>query len=342
MPEVLALIPARSGSKSLPHKNVRSFRGKPLIAHSILQALAARSVDRVVVSTDTAEYAEVARAYGAEVPFLRPAELAADLSTDLEVFRHALAWLREHESYRPEICVHLRPTYPNRRVEDIDRAVSLLLEHPEADAVRSVTVATVTPYKMWGLGADGYLAPLLELEQPEPYNLPRQALPRVHVQNAAIDVVRSTVITERSSMTGTRILGYEMEDFDDIDDWRDFERAQGEPAEAGALPTGKTFVFDLDGVVARLVPDNDYARARPEPETVAAVNRLFEAGNRIVLYTARGTVTGIDWREASERQLAEWGVKYHELRFGKPAGDFYVDDRQLPIGRLLGWIASAR
>ena len=188
MPEVLALIPARSGSKSIPHKNVRSFRGKPLLAHSVLQAIESRSIDRVVVSTDSEEYAELARSYGAETPFLRPSELAGDFSTDLEVFHHALRWLAENEDYRPEICVHLRPTYPNRSVGDIERAVKLLVEHPEADSVRSVALAPLTPYKMWLLGADGYLRPLLELEMPEAFNMPRQALPEVHMQNAAIDV----------------------------------------------------------------------------------------------------------------------------------------------------------
>ena len=133
-----------------------------------------------------------------------------------------------------------------------------------------------------------------------------------------------------------------MQSFDDIDEWSDFERARDAPLEPGRLPSGKTFVFDLDGVIARLVPDNNYARASPETETIAAINQLFDAGNRIVLYTARGSVTGIDWREVSEKQLAEWGVRYHELRFGKPAGDFYVDDRHLAIGRLLSWIGPVR
>jgi len=113
-PTALALIPARSGSKSLPHKNVREFAGKPLLAHSIDHALAARTIGRVIVSTDSEHYAAIAREYGAETPFLRPAELATDHATDLVVFQHALAWLREHEDWEPDIVVHLRPTYPRR------------------------------------------------------------------------------------------------------------------------------------------------------------------------------------------------------------------------------------
>src|SRR5438552_3313377 len=121
--EVLALIPARGGSKALPRKNVRLLAGKPLIVHSIEVARAAETVTRVVVSTDDEEIAEVARTAGAEVPFMRPAELAQDDSPDLGTFQHALHWLREHGGYEDELFVHLRPTHPVRRPERIDEAV---------------------------------------------------------------------------------------------------------------------------------------------------------------------------------------------------------------------------
>jgi CMP-N,N'-diacetyllegionaminic acid synthase len=167
-------------------------------------------------------------------------------------------------------------------------------------------------------------------------------LPLVHMQNAAVDVARTAVILERDSMTGKRILGYEMSHFCDIDDWNDFESAQGDFLQGNSLPSNSTFVFDVDGVIAKPVPDNDYSRARPDSEMIAVVNRLHDAGNRIVLHTARGTLTGIDWRDTTERQLRDWGLRYHELRFGKPAGDFYVDDRGLSIGRFLSWFERVR
>ena len=115
MTEVLALIPARGGSKSIPRKNIRSFAGYPLIAYSIAAGRMAETVTRVVVSTDDEEIATVARQYGAEVPFLRPAAFSQDEIPDLPVFRHALEWLAEQEGYRPEIVVQLRPTSPLRR-----------------------------------------------------------------------------------------------------------------------------------------------------------------------------------------------------------------------------------
>jgi CMP-N,N'-diacetyllegionaminic acid synthase len=126
--QVLALIPARSGSKGIPDKNIATFGGKPMLAHSIEHALQAPSVTRTVVSTDSEVYANIARQWGAECPFLRPAEISGDLSTDLEAIQHALKWLDEHEGYRPQICVHLRPTYPRRRVEDIERCIARLLD----------------------------------------------------------------------------------------------------------------------------------------------------------------------------------------------------------------------
>jgi len=203
-PTVLALIPARSGSKSLPHKNVREFAGKPLLAHSIEQALAARSIDRVIVSTDSERYAAIAREHGAETPFLRPAEFATDDATDLAVFEHALAWLREHENWTPEIVVHLRPTYPRRDPADIDRVVELLAADPSLDSVRSVAPATETPYKMWTRDADGLLTPIADLGN-EAYNQPRQRLPVAYLQNACIDAVRGRGTLASSADRGLEV-----------------------------------------------------------------------------------------------------------------------------------------
>ena len=223
--EVLALIPARCGSKALPDKNIRLFRGVPLLGHSVRHACEARTVTRTIVSTDSPRYAEVARGCGAEVPFLRPAEIAGDLSSDLEVFQHALEWLRREEGYEPAICVHLRPTYPVRRVSDIDAIVQLLLDHSELDAVRSVAPAPCTPFKMWFRADSGLLTPVVATATRGAHSLPRQQLPTVYLQNACIDAVRSRVIREQDSMTGDRVFGYVMQAHDDIDTEEDFQRA---------------------------------------------------------------------------------------------------------------------
>jgi CMP-N,N'-diacetyllegionaminic acid synthase len=211
-PDVLALIPARGGSKSIPRKNVLEIAGKPLIAWSILQALESGRITRVVVSTDDAEIATVAENYGAEVPFVRPAEYAHDLAPDIDVFRHALTCLAESESYSPEVIVHLRPTGPVRRVSDIDDAIDLLLSHPEADSVRSVSLVQQSPYKMWRVRDDGTMEPLLNLTgMPDCQSRPRQTLPPVYWQNGYVDVVRPRAVLEKASMWGTTVLPFFVE-----------------------------------------------------------------------------------------------------------------------------------
>ncbi|HJS20636.1 MAG TPA: acylneuraminate cytidylyltransferase family protein, partial [Anaerolineales bacterium] len=149
MTEILALIPARGGSKGIPRKNIRSFAGYPLIAWSIAAARQSARVTRVIVSTDDDEITSVARECGAETPFLRPVELAQDQTTDLPVFEHALQWLEENENYLPEIVVQLRPTSPIRPQGMLDNAIRILLEHDDADCVRGVVPAGQNPFKMW-------------------------------------------------------------------------------------------------------------------------------------------------------------------------------------------------
>lgn len=329
---VLAIIPARSGSKSVPHKNIRPFRGKPLIAHSIEQGLAARNVDRVLVSTDSAEYARIARDHGAEAPFLRPAGISQDLSTDVEVFVHALEWLVAHEGYRPELCLHLRPTYPLRTVADIEAAVDLLLARPDVDAVRSVTPAPHTPYKMWRLDeASGLLRPLIDSGIPEAHNLARQSLPPVWLQNAAVDVVRADVVLSGRSMTGARILPYPMAEIHDIDTEFDFASAawmsDGEP------PRGKTFVISLTALSAQGSED-DLDAAVPNPAVVSVVHRLRALGNTVLVHTGVA-------RDEAERRLGGWGVPYDGVVLDRPRADFVVDDGMIPLFALQRWLARA-
>ena len=229
MAEVLALIPARGGSKSIPRKNIRAFAGHPLIAYSIAAGLAAETVTRVIVSTDDDEIAAVARRYGAETPFLRPADISQDNTTDLPVFQHALHWLEENEDYQPDIIVQLRPTSPLRRVWHIDQAVLQLLEHPEADAIRTVCEPFQNPFKMWQIGADGLMQPLIKTQFSEPYNMPRQLLPTVYWQTGYVDAAWAGTLLEKDSMTGEYILPLVIDpsewiDIDSPDDWRRAER----------------------------------------------------------------------------------------------------------------------
>lgn len=334
LPQILALIPARSGSKTIRNKNLREFCGKPLMAHSIEQARNCPLINRVIVSTDSEEYAAIARMHGGETPFLRPADISADTSTDLEAFVHALHWLAIHEGRVPELVVHLRPTHPNRTPEQIGEAIELLRSHPEWDSVRSVVPAPETPFKMWFRRADGLLEPVIKTNIADAHSRPRQTLPATYLQNACIDVIRSRTILEKGSIAGTNIGAYLMDAFHDIDTPAQFTAAESAFRWRNGLPSGKTFVFDIDGVIASITPSNDYKQAGPLRKNIQRINRLFDAGNRIILLTARGYVTKIDWAETTRRQLVEWGVRYHELHFGKPAADFYIDDKMLGLAEL--------
>ncbi len=201
--EVVALVPARGGSKGIPRKNLAPLGGRPLIAWTIEAGLAARTVDRVVVSTEDDEIARTAVDLGAEVPFRRPPELAEDDTADLPVFQHALAELAR-DGVEVELVVHLRPTSPLRPASFIDEGVELLRGVPEADSVRSVTPAAKSPYKMWRLN-DGRLEPLLGGWADELFNQPRQALPEVWVHDGVLDVIRPAAI-EAGSMCGQHVL----------------------------------------------------------------------------------------------------------------------------------------
>lgn len=222
----LALIPARSGSKSIKNKNIRKIGGKPLLAYSIIHALKSAYINRVIVSTDSIRYAKIAKEFGAEVPFIRPDNISSDKSTDLEVFRHALNWLKDHEGYEPEICVHLRPTYPIRYIQDIDNMIQIIINNPAIDSVRSIAISPETPFKMWFRQQDGLLRPVVECDINEAYNEPRQFLPLVYLQNASIDVIRTTTIKIKQSMTGDKIYGYIMKENWDIDQMGQLRKAR--------------------------------------------------------------------------------------------------------------------
>ncbi|MCK6566656.1 MAG: hypothetical protein DCC59_13480 [Chloroflexi bacterium] len=281
MKNILALIPARGGSKGIPRKNIRSFAGYPLIAWSIAAAKQAQLVTRVIVSTDDEEIAAVAREWGAETPFLRPAELAQDKTTDLPVFEHALKWLEETEGYRPEIVIQLRPTSPIRPKTMVDDAIRILQTHADADCARGVVPAAQNPFKMWRFhGEEKPLEQLLEVPGiPEPYNAPRQILPPVYWQTGHVDAIRAATILEKKSLTGDTIYPLTIDpkftvDIDTPADWVKYEAviygglevvSPGKPRKQ--MPENvKLILCDFDGVVT----DNFVLTDENGKETVSA------------------------------------------------------------------------
>jgi N-acylneuraminate cytidylyltransferase len=306
MTDILALIPARGGSKGIPHKNIRKFAGFPLIAWSIAAGLQSKSISRVIVSTDNEEIAAIAREYGADVPFMRPHEIAQDRTLDLPVFEHALKWLEEIEGYKPDYVVQLRPTSPVRPTDMIDSAVKILVENTEADSVRGVVPAGQNPYKMWRFnGYDKPLQPLLKVEGvTEPYNAPRQILPQAYWQTGHIDAIRTTTITRKNSLTGDMVYPLVIDprytlDIDTLSDWEKYEALvyQGEldmvrPDSRLRRPMPdkiELILLDFDGVVT----DNRVWTDQDGRETVAAyrsdsilINDLLEKGIDVMILSS--------------------------------------------------------
>jgi len=263
--EVLAIIPARGGSKGIPRKNSHLFAGYPLIAYSIAAGLQAETVTRVLVTTDDEEIADIARSFGAETPFLRPAELAGDRTLDLPVFQHALTWLAEHENYLPHVIVHLRPTTPVRPPNLVDCGVRILLDHPESDSVRGLTPAHQNPYKMWLVDEEEKpIHPLMSVPGiDESYNAPRQILPSAYAHNGLIDIIRPETIMKLGSMSGKTILPVFFDpDYDiDLDTPNDWRRAEERLMHGGPLMVWpghprrskpekvQLLILDFDGVL---------------------------------------------------------------------------------------------
>lgn len=226
--EVLAIIPARGGSKGLPNKNILPLLDHPLIAYSIKAAQDSQFITRTIVSTDSEIIAQAALKYNAEVPFMRPDEFAQDMSTDFEVYYHALNWLKENEGYVPDYVVQLRPTSPVRNTKIIDDCIQKLA-NSDADSLRIVTPSPITPYKMWTIESEELpMIPLLDLpEIDEPYNQPRQKLPQTYWQIGFLDVIKTETILQQKSMSGKKMLPYIVgnEFAVDIDDMSSFVKA---------------------------------------------------------------------------------------------------------------------
>lgn len=262
--EILALIPARSNSKSIHRKNIREFAGYPLIAYSITAALQSKRISRVIVSTDDEKIADISREFGAETPFSRPKELARDDTIDFPVFEHALLWLEKNEKYKPGIIVQLRPTSPVIPVGLIDNAIEVLINHPKADSIRGVVTSEQNPYKTWHIQTNGTLRPVLQIDGlPEAYNIPRQKLPETYWQTGHVDVIRRKTILEKQSMSGDTIFPVVIKpefaiDIDTHLDWKRAERLVKEGKinmvypgyKPRAFPEQvKLLVLDFDGVL---------------------------------------------------------------------------------------------
>ena len=205
--KILGIIGARSGSVGVPDKNIRPLGGKPLLAWIIAAAKRSKYVNRVIVSTDARRYAEIAKQYGAEAPFLRPDSLAGADSPDIDYITHCLDWLQANEGYTPDVVVRLLATCPLQEPEDIDSCIQLLLDDPQADSAMVVAEARQHPAKALRLSADGYLMPYIVDAQSTATPLPRQRYEKAFFR-ANVVATRYTTLQTLHALTGSRVRGH--------------------------------------------------------------------------------------------------------------------------------------
>jgi CMP-N-acetylneuraminic acid synthetase len=226
----IALIPARSGSKRIPGKNIRILNGQPLISYSILAAIKSNQFTEVIVSTDSKEIANIAKSYGASVPCLRPNKLAQDLSCDIDWVHHALTRLVKTSLKEINFVAILRPTSPLRKDSTIIKAIEKLKENSWADSLRAMQITDKHPGKMWEINGSGKAIPYLDQlnQNPPTHDRPTQSLQKLWVQNASLEIVKLKAILETNTISGRSVLGFEMPGLEgfDINNELDFEFLQ--------------------------------------------------------------------------------------------------------------------
>ena len=223
MSKVVALIPARAGSKGVPHKNIKNLGGRPLIEWSIQACLKSKLIDRVIVSTDSQDYADLAIKLGAEVPFLRPQEISGDRSTDYDFILHALNWLSLN-SKEPDLLVHIRPTTPYRNPKLIDDAIKVFSSDPKATALRSVHEMSESAYKTFEIATTGQLKRLgADSTELDAANSARQQFPATYQANGYVDVLSPHFIRSHGLIHGNWVIPFMTPSVVEVDTSEDFD-----------------------------------------------------------------------------------------------------------------------
>ena len=219
---IVALIPARSGSKGLKNKNIKSLGGYPLIQWSIAACLKSNLIDRVIVSTDSKEYANLSTQLGAEVPFLRPVSISNDFSTDYEFIKHAIDWM-EFDKFLPEIIVHIRPTTPFRDPKVLDQAILSFKKSKDISSLRSIHKLSESSYKNFELDSDSFLKTICDCDYNiEKQNEARQKFPDTYSANGYVDVLSTSYIKKYSKLHGDRSYGFVTDFSIEVDSINDF------------------------------------------------------------------------------------------------------------------------
>ena len=327
----IAFIPVRGGSKSIPLKNIKLLAGKPLVYWTAAAANNAKCIDRVVIATDSDNIRHIVQQF-TDLEKIELYDRDAENATDTASTESVMLEYITKSNLAPDDNVFLiQATSPLLKSQHIDE----MFEKMSRDSADSALSCVRNKRFFWS--SDGKSINYDYHARPR-----RQDFDGILMENGAcyINSVRN-ILHDKNRLSG-KISVYEMPEYtateiDEPDDFIIIEKLMAKYNKK-ALPTGKTFCFDIDGVLGKYADikemDGDYANNLPNQPIIDICNKLYDANNRIVLHTARGSGSGVDWLDKTRSQLERWGVHYHVLTFGKPAADFYIDDKGMSLEQL--------
>ncbi len=328
----IAFIPVRGGSKSIPLKNIKELAGKPLVYWTARAANNAKCIDKVIIATDSAEIKNVVLQFDdlkkIEI-YDRDQQNAQDASSTESVM---LEYIKKSNLSQDDYFFLIQATSPLLESQHIEEMFSKMVTNGADSALSCVR------NKRFYWSDDGKSLNYDYKSRPR-----RQDFNGLLMENGAcyINTV-GNILIDKNRLSG-KISVYEMPEYTavEIDEPIDFlmiERIMTEHRKQ-TRPTGNVFCFDIDGVLGEKTDikymDGDYSKNTPNKPFIQICNELYDSGNTIVIHTARGSGTGKDWAEITKKQLEKWGVKYHKIYFGKPAADYYVDDKAMTREMLL-------
>jgi len=220
--KILVIIPARSGSKEIKNKNIKKIKNKPLLSYSIIYAKKCKLVDKIIVSTESTKYAKIAKKFGAKVPFLRTKKLAGDKIQDYPVILECLIKSEKFFKTKFNYIILLRPTSPFRESKLIERGLKKLHNSKISSSVRSVVNTKIHPYRHWKINKYGKMESIIKNKK-EPYNIPRQQLPKLFFQSGDIEVIKRKTIL-KGSVSGNYVLPLIVKSYKDIDTLQDLKK----------------------------------------------------------------------------------------------------------------------
>lgn len=328
----IAFIPVRGGSKSIPYKNIKILLGKPLVYWTASAANSAGCIDKVVIATDSEKIKSVVAGFnlGKVEIYDRTPENATDTASTESVM---LEYIENAKLSDEDNIFLIQATSPLLKSEHIEE-MFLSMKAEKSDSALSCV-----RNKRFFWSDDGVALNYDYKNRPR-----RQDFDGCFMENGACYINSVYNIKRDKNRLSGKICVYEMPDYtateiDEPDDFLVIEKLMIKHNKNNELPQGKTFCFDIDGVLGEKADikdmNNDYFNNTPNKEMIKICNKLYENGNTIVLHTARGSGSGIDWRQKTIEQLTQWGVKFHSLTFGKPAADFYIDDKGVDINSFV-------